>query len=243
MACILAQIASVESSLTRLGAGERRSSDVHFIRDFTDWEMVEGVTFLRILGANIPLMDVGDRMRWKLKPNGDLDIRSFYNKLRHSPFVVFPWKGIWRVKAPQCVSFFVWSIAWNRIHMGDNLRLRSFDFVDWCIMCHHRGETMDHLLLHCEKAHHQQWSFDFTSFGISWVIPRTIPNLLFGWQNWLGKQSSNIWNLVPLCLLWCLWKERNWQTFEDLDSFKDQMLTSLSGSVELYSTNLGLGDS
>ena len=110
-------------------------------------------------------------------------------------------------------------------------------------MCRHCGETMDHLLLHCEKAHHQLWRFGFTSFGISWVIPRTIPNLLFGWWNWLGKHSSNIWNLVPLCLLWCLWKERNWRTFEDLDSFKDQMLASFSGSVELYSTNLEIGDS
>ena len=51
--------------------------EVHFIQDFNDWEMVERVTFLRILGANIPLMDVGDWMRWKLKTNGDLDIRSF----------------------------------------------------------------------------------------------------------------------------------------------------------------------
>ena len=115
--------------MTRLGAGERRSSDVHFIRDFTDWEMVEGVTFLRILGANIPLMDVGDRMRWKLKPNGDLDIRSYYNKLRDSPSIVFPWKCIWRVKAPKHVSFFIWCVAWNKILTGDNLRLRGLDFV------------------------------------------------------------------------------------------------------------------
>ena len=34
--------------------------------------MEEGLHFLRILGANTPSMDVGDRLRWKLKPNGDL---------------------------------------------------------------------------------------------------------------------------------------------------------------------------
>ena len=32
--------------------------------------------------------------------------------------------------------------------MGDNLRNRGFNFVDWCIMCC-CGETIDHLLLHC----------------------------------------------------------------------------------------------
>ena len=67
---------------------------VRFIRDFNDWEMDEGVNFLRILGANIPLMDVGDQIRWKIKPTGDFDIQLFYNKLRVTPSIVFPWKGI-----------------------------------------------------------------------------------------------------------------------------------------------------
>ena len=97
--------------------------------------MDEGLHFLRIFGANIPSMDVGDRLRWKLKPNGDFDIRSYYNKLRNSPSVVFPWKGIWRVKVPRRVYFFVWYVDWNKIVTGDNLRLRGLDFVTWCIMC------------------------------------------------------------------------------------------------------------
>ena len=90
--------------------------------------MDEGLHFLRILGANTPPMDVGDRMRSKLKLNGDFDIRSYYNKLRNSPLIVFPWKAIWKVKAPKRVSFFVWCVAWNKILMGDNLRLRRLIF-------------------------------------------------------------------------------------------------------------------
>ena len=141
--------------------------------------MDKGLHFLRILGANTSSMDIGDRLRWKLKPNGDFDICSYYNKLRDSPSVVFPWKCIWRVKAPKRVSFFIWCVTWNKILTGDNLRLRGLDFVDWCIMCRHCGETVDHLLLHCEMAY-QLWRFVFITFGVSWVIPRSIPNLLFG---------------------------------------------------------------
>ena len=133
----------------------------------------------------------GDQMRWKWKPNGAFDIRSYYNKLRDSPSTVFPWKAIWRAKAPRRVSFFVWCVAWNKILTGDNLRLRRLDFVDWCIMCRHCGETVDHLLLHCEMAY-RLWSFVFITFGLSWVIPRSIPDLLFGWWNWLEKHSSQI---------------------------------------------------
>ena len=99
--------ASVEASLSRQRVEDRRIWDVHFIREFNDWEMDEGLHFLRILGANTPL-DVGDQMRWKLKPNGNFDIRSYYKKLRDSPSIVFPCKGIWRVKDPRRVSIFVW---------------------------------------------------------------------------------------------------------------------------------------
>lgn len=76
--------ASVEASLSRQGAEDRRIWDVCFSRDLNDWEMDEGLHFLHILGANTPL-DVGDRMRWKLKPNGNFDIQSYYNKLRIPP--------------------------------------------------------------------------------------------------------------------------------------------------------------
>ena len=86
-------------------------------------------------------------------------------------------------------------------------------------------------------------AFVFITFGLSWVIPRSIPDLLFGWWNWLGKQSSQIWNLVPLCILWCIWKEWNQRTFEDLDSSSDQMLASFSGTLFDWSRAWGLTSS
>ena len=100
-------------------------------------------------------------------------------------------------------------------------------------------ELVDHLLLHCELAH-RLWSFALKTFGLSWVIPRSISDLLFGWWNWVEKHSSQIWNLVLLCILWCIWKERNRRTFEDLNSFGDQMLASFSGTLLI---DLGLGNS
>ena len=124
----------------------------------------------------------------------------------------------------------MWTAAWDKILTGDNLRNRGFDNVDWCIMCRCCGKTIDHFLLHCEKAH-RWWSFVFRSFGISWVLPGSVADLLFDWWNWLGKYLSNIWNLVPLCLMWCIWKERCWQTFEDMDRSDDQLLASFCGSL------------
>jgi hypothetical protein len=72
------------------------------------------------------------------------------------------------------------------------------------------------------------WYFVFQNFGIHWVIPATVIDLLFGWHNWFGKQYSGFWNLVPLCLMWSLWQERNHRIFEDLEKslthLKEQFL-------------------
>ena len=101
---------------------------------------------------------------------------------------------------------------------------------------------MDHLLLHCGKAY-RLWNLVFRSFGISWVLPKLVADTLFGWWNWFWKHLSSIWNLAWLCLMWCLWRERNWRTFEDMDSSDDQLLASFSGSLFDWSRAWGLTSS
>ena len=222
--------ASVESSLICQEVGDRRIWNVRFIQGPNDWEADVVDDFFRFLASNLPSVTDGDHLKWRLTKNGVFTIRSFYHKLHGSSSVAFPWKGIWKVKAPRCVSFFVWTTAWDRILTRDILRLRGFDFVDWWILCHCCDETVNHLLLHCGKTY-RLWCFVFRIFGISWVLSCTVRDFLFSWWNWLGKHSSYIWNLVLLCLMWCIWKERNQQMFEDLDRFEDQLLALFFGSL------------
>ena len=170
------------SCLEQLGIKARRSWNVRLFRDPNDWELGDVDEFLHTLGSNLPQFEHGDRMRWKLLKKGDFDIRSFYNKLQSLLPIIFSWKGIWKVKVPLWVSFFVWIATWEKILTRDILRGRGFDFVDWCIMCRCNSETVNHLLFHCEKAY-QLWSLFFRSFGISWVWPRLVADTLFGWRN------------------------------------------------------------
>ena len=67
--------------------------------------------------------------------------------IRGSFSIVFSYK----VKAHRHVSFFVWTVGWNKILTGDNLRLRSFDFVDWYIIASRNLVTTDIHLLHYNK--------------------------------------------------------------------------------------------
>ena len=122
--------ALVAYSLERLGIEKRRSWDVHFTRRPNDWEMGGVDDFLCTLGSNLPPIENGDCMRWKLTKNGNFDVQLFYNKLRSPLPIFFPWKGVWKVKALRRISFFVWTAVWDRILTGDNLRGRVMDFVD-----------------------------------------------------------------------------------------------------------------
>jgi len=83
-------------------------------------------------------------------------------------------------------------------------------------MCKRNGESVDHLLLHCNVAY-TLWSASFTRLGLSWVMRRRIIDLFACWWTSGRPRSVAIWKMVPTCLLWCVWKERNNRCFEDLE--------------------------
>ena len=58
-----------------------------------------------------------------------------------------------------------------------------------------------------------------------------VASLLFAWRNWLGKYSSNVWNMILACLMWLVWKERNAQTFEDIERPIELLKTSLARTL------------
>ena len=156
--------------------------------------------------------------------------------------VCFPWKSIWWVKAPQRVAFFLWTAAWGQILTCDNLIKHGYVMVGWCCICKGAWETVDDLFLHCGVIR-EVWSFVFRSFGVDWVFPDRIMDLLFGWWNWFGKNSSGIWNLVPPCLMWTIWWERNGRTFENVESPVGKIIETFFGSLFDWACAWGLTSS
>ena len=57
--------------------------------------------------------------------------------------------------------------------------------------------------------------FYYDLFGVHWVLPRTVQDLIDCWPGALGRlRHAVIWRVIPHCLMWCLWRERNLRTFE-----------------------------
>ena len=96
-----------------------------------------------------------------------------------------------------------------------NLQKRKVWILDWCYMCKCNGESVDHLFLHC-PVDMDLWSMVFGLFGVSWVMPQFVVGFLACWQGKFGHHRNRYkWLIVPHCLLWHLWRERNSRCFED----------------------------
>ena len=63
------------------------------------------------------------------------------------------------------------------------------------------------------------------------MMPKTIASLCFGWWNWPGKDSSNIWNMVVACLKWLIWRESNNRTIENIVRLVDLLNPILVGTL------------
>ena len=110
-----------------------------------------------------------------------------------------------------------------------------------CCMCCCNEESVDHLLLFCSIAH-SLWTYMLRLFGIDWVMLGSVADLLFCWYHWLGKHSSDIWNLVPVCLMWTIWTERNRRSFEDKGKTVVQLLDLCQRTLFDWSRCWGFSD-
>jgi hypothetical protein len=95
--------------------------------------------------------------------------------------------------------------------------------VNRCWLCELDGESVDHLLLHCRVAN-ALWNVIFSRFGLCWVMPSLVRELFACW--WTGGRSRSdvVWKMVHLCLMWCIWRERNARCFEDTSRFFEEIL-------------------
>ena len=75
------------------------------------------------------------------------------------------------------------------------------------------------------------------------MLPQTVAELLFSWWNGLGRHTSDVWNLVPLCLMWIVWKERNSRTFEDVSSMDNQLRDCFASTLFEWSKVSGYSSS
>jgi hypothetical protein len=93
-------------------------------------------------------------------------------------------------------------------------------------VCKKSGESVDHFLLHCDMAS-ALWNTFFSLVGLAWVMPCRVVDLSACWKGLYGRWS-------PLCVMWCLWRERNFRCFEDRERKMEDLKNFFSNTLYLW---------
>jgi hypothetical protein len=57
-------------------------------------------------------------------------------------------------------------------------------------------------------------------------MPCGVVDLLQCWWSGDCPRSAVVWKMVPHCIMWCLWSERNKRYFDDTESSREDLLHS-----------------
>ena len=78
---------------------------------------------------------------------GSLTLSLFIIRFEMLVLLISLGKGIWKVKVPKRVAFFMWTAAHGQILTLDNLMLCGRPLANRCCMCCCNEESVDHLLI------------------------------------------------------------------------------------------------
>jgi hypothetical protein len=66
-------------------------------------------------------------------------------------------------------------------------------------------------------------------------MPRMVLELLTTWGASFGYGPANeVWQLLPLCLMWCIWRERNARHFEDIETSMVELRKCLLNTLYIW---------
>ena len=141
-----------------------------------------------------------DSLVWKIEKKGKFSVKSYYRSLKVENSPLLPAKEVWGSYTPLRTHFFAWEAVWGKISTVDMLMRRGWSMVYKCNLCKENEESADHILIHCGKTR-ELWTSLLSSFGVMWVFPGSVRNLLLEWKiKGLGKKMSVVWRMAPICL-------------------------------------------
>jgi hypothetical protein len=66
-------------------------------------------------------------------------------------------------------------------------------------------------------------------------MPQSVMGLLTTWGAFRGHGlAKNVWRLVPHCVLWSIWRERNARLFEDVETVMVVLRKRLLNTLYLW---------
>lgn len=149
--------------------------------------------------------------------DGRFSVNKLYRKEVgfHQGIRLVRWRQVWTSQAPSKVKCFVWLVTKRACLTQEVLKKKEHQIVSRCFLCNETDETNNHLFLHC-KITAQLWSLFLKLTDSNWTMPEHTSDLLSCWIRRGGsKTQKKWWRIIPACIWWTIWKERNGRCFEN----------------------------
>ena len=145
-------------------------------------------------------------------------------------------KELWRAAVPPKMKFFFWLALHGRLWTAERRKSHGLQLQAACALCDQHDETTDHLLCSCVYAR-EVWSRLLQPFGFHGAAPQQTSTLLDWWQ--LGRTSlpqvlRRSFDSMVLLATWCLWKERNRQTFDRRSRTPSELLSIIMEEADAW---------
>lgn len=150
-----------------IGIGEDRVWNVQLNRNLNDWEIKDYQQLMRIV-SQANMGNTPDCKKWTLGKDGIFAVKSYYRQLTLEmgvPVLDFPFKQVWKTKAPPRMTFFTWKACKGSILTINMLMRRGRCMVNRCYLCKMEAESCNHLLLWCPVVY-RLWSMIYGLLGI-----------------------------------------------------------------------------
>lgn len=191
--------------------------DLIFRRFLNDWEVERVAKLLELLEKFPGITNAPDSLRWKHSKDGASTVSRAYkmeSPQQHNSKQSM-WRKVWRTLAPTKIKCFTWLVARRACLTHEVLRRKGKIIVSWCSLCENVAETNQHLFLHCNFTT-QIWAIFLSLTKTNWTMPENTADLLSCWIRRGGSKSQKAWwRIIPHCIWWTVWKERNSRNFED----------------------------
>lgn len=165
-------------------------------------------------------------------------VKSSYEFLEGREEADFNWEGIWRIKAPSKVLFFMWTALKDRIATLDFLKNKGMLLPNMCPLCFGDTESAVHILLHCLFVW-EVWSSILFKANVMWVPP--VCCLCFFFHQWYPpfncRKSMVLWLLFLPAVWWSTWIERNSYIFENYGEPSYKVLKRVKDRCFLWVAN------
>nr|XP_027086420.1 uncharacterized protein LOC113708150 [Coffea arabica] len=155
-----------------------------------------------------------DCMIWACSPSGEFATASAWDLIRQrrGPSLVDDLH--WSKVVPLKMSFFAWKVLRSLVPVDINLKHRGILLASRCSCCLSHEETLGHLFATGPVAA-AVWEFFQRRFGILEAQPSSLAARVLLWFSSASPSSrGHIRTIVPVLILWFLWKTRNRACFE-----------------------------